>query len=266
MQRKALHHADLINVLSEDERQWVQHNLGLGNKTLQLPNGAPAEYLRALGQRKLPPPDSKPVIAFIGSWSIRKGILDLPPFLRRVHERLPGAQLLLLGTGPTRDQVKRDLADSAIYGNVEVIPEFDRTELPGLLSDVSAAVLPSYVEGFPLVVLELAAAGVPTVAYDVPGPRILLGEIDADLLAPVGDVEALADKMIRLLEMRHEVTSILSDRARAAASRYTWKRLAEDHLTFYLWALEQVRVGKCVDLTALGAPRNPWDSSRATSS
>ena len=63
-------------------------------------------------------------------------------------------------------------------------PTFEEADLPSLLADCAVALFPSYVEGFGLAVLEQLAAGLPTIAYDVPGPRQILDSQRARCFSP----------------------------------------------------------------------------------
>jgi glycosyltransferase involved in cell wall biosynthesis len=137
--------------------------------------------------------------------------------------------------------VLADLGEAAAGVELRIVPTYSADELPGLLRDATAAVLPSYVEGFPLAVLELAAAGVPTVAYDVPGPRILLSQIDPRLLAPEGDVAEVARRIEMVLGMSETEDRALRARAMRVAAGYTWERIADEHLVAYANALERLR-------------------------
>jgi glycosyltransferase involved in cell wall biosynthesis len=137
--------------------------------------------------------------------------------------------------------VARDLGPIAREVDLRVVPQFSPEELPGLLRGCAAAFLPSYVEGFGLVVLELAAAGVPTVAYDVPGTRILIGQVDPGLLAQEGDVGGLVSRVERVVRLSEPAYAALRRRCMDVAARYSWERIAAEHLEIYADALERVR-------------------------
>jgi glycosyltransferase involved in cell wall biosynthesis len=240
-QRRSLEQADLVNVLSVDEERWVEEHLGLGHKTVELPNGARAAYLEALGQAGGERDRAAPEIVFVGSWTPRKGILDLPSIIDGLRTACPALRVSLLGTGRSEEVVARDLGPIAGEVDLRVVPQFSPEELPGLLRGCAAAVLPSYVEGFGLVVLELAAAGVPTVAYDVPGTRILIRQVDSRLLAPEGDVRGLVSRVERVVRLSEPAYAALRRRGMDVAARYSWERIAAEHLQIYADALERVR-------------------------
>lgn len=88
-------------------------------------------------------------------------------------------------------------------------------KLPGKTSEVREAyarcdlvVVPSLEESFGRVAAEAMANGIPVVASDLPSLRILLGDEDAGILVPPGDVTAMADAVVRLVEdpqLRHRL-------------------------------------------------------------
>ena len=96
--------------------------------------------------------------------------------------------------------ILRDLGLESSDG-IELISDYPPADLPRLLADCTVGVFPSYVEGFGLAVLEQLAAGIPTVAYDVSGPRDSLSDRLPEFLVPVGDIEAAARAVCRILKL-----------------------------------------------------------------
>jgi glycosyltransferase involved in cell wall biosynthesis len=112
---------------------------------------------------------------------------DYPTLLRAMAE-LPEARLLIAGTGPD-EAVLRTLAPR----NVEFVGV--REDIAELMRSVDAFVLSSVVEGLPLVLLEAAATGLPIVATDVGGVRL----VQPARLVPPGDWKALAKAMREMM-------------------------------------------------------------------
>jgi glycosyltransferase involved in cell wall biosynthesis len=79
-------------------------------------------------------------------------------------------------------------------------------------------VLPSHREGFPRSPMEASAMGVPCVATDIRGCRQVVRPGENGLLVPVGDADALAAAIAR----------ILGDRALAARMSENGKRMARE--------------------------------------
>jgi alpha-1,3-rhamnosyl/mannosyltransferase len=96
------------------------------------------------------------------------------------------------------EQQLRDEAD-AMDIPVEFVPFVRPETLVGIMRQSSVACLPSvWAEGFPLAALEAMATGLPVICSDSPG--MLEACADAAIVAPMGEVEPLADAMVSLAE------------------------------------------------------------------
>jgi glycosyltransferase-like protein len=149
-----------------------------------------------------------PLLAVVGGHSFQ----DHEAYRRRVHER--AAELGV----PVGEAV-------AVLGTV---PE---EELPRWYHTADAFVFPSRKEGWGLALLEALAAGLATVATDIPVFREFLGGQDA-LLVPPGDAGALGDAMVRVAS-DPELRDGLGRRGPRVAGRFTWRRCAEQHAAIY---------------------------------
>jgi glycosyltransferase involved in cell wall biosynthesis len=128
--------------------------------------------------------------------------------------------------------VQEDLPELAPQ-NLEIISEFRREDLPALLADCTVGAFPSYVEGFGLAVLEQLAAGLPTVAYDIPGPRDILNDTLPELLIPCGETERFAATLCRVLTLSLPVYTALSKKSIKATSLFSWEKIASDTISEY---------------------------------
>jgi len=103
-------------------------------------------------------------------------------------------RLLLLGTGEMEQRVRQMVYDKGLSERV-IFAGFHQNPYP-IMKDAAATILASDYEGLPTVLIESLALGTPVVSTDCPsGPReIMLGDL-ARFLAPVNDVDALAEKI-----------------------------------------------------------------------
>jgi glycosyltransferase involved in cell wall biosynthesis len=223
--------SDLILVPNAAEAEELAA-MGFGAVTRVVANGIPDELLhRAAADRGADAGRaSERRVSVIATWDLRKGRLDWPRILAAVRSRVPEATFTFLGTGVAEERV---LADLGHPEGVHVVPTYDPTTLPDLLAGTKAGALASYVEGFGLGLVEQMACGVPSVAYDVPGPRHTIGALDRDFLVPVGDVTAFADQLVRLLTMDTHTFAGLARRARDAATHYRYSAIAAETLQAY---------------------------------
>ena len=179
-------------------------------------------------------------MVFIGAWSLRKGAADWAGIVRRTRELAPGTRFRFLGTGIDREAVLADL-DLPSGEGITVVPRYPASDLPSLLGPAGVGALPSYIEGWGLGVLEQLAAGIPTVAYDVSGPRSMLGLLDRELLCPAGDVERFSRLIAANLTQPAAAYADLAERCREVTSGFLWPAIARETLDRYAAALDRVR-------------------------
>lgn len=179
--------------------------LGGGDRVAVIPNPVP------------PPPPFEPRPIGTSSQAIAVGRLVpdkgfdilLEAFARVARDR-PNWSLTILGEGPDRAMLERRAGMPDLAG---------RVRLPGVTTDVAAAmrgadlfVLSSRSEGFPNVLCEALALGMPVIAAECGGSPAELIENGVDgLLVPSEDVAGLADAIRRL-------TGDAAERGRLAAA------------------------------------------------
>lgn len=143
---------------------------------------------------------SVPVIISIGRLVPQKGFdILIHAFSRVVSET--DARLIVMGEGPERASLEQIAIDLGLS---------DRISLAGfqhnpyaLLARADLYVLSSRYEGMPVSLLEAMACGVPVIAADCQsGPCEILKNGEYGILVPVGDIEGLAEAMLRLIRSR----------------------------------------------------------------
>jgi glycosyltransferase involved in cell wall biosynthesis len=156
--------------------------------------------------------DADLVVLFVGRLSVDKGINDLPMIWSEVRAQVEGARLVVIGEVDT-SQRPAPPALAALASDPTV-------SMLGHVADPSAAysaadvlLLPTRREGFGTVVLEAAAAGVPTVGSDVTGVRDAIeAGVTGVLVAPESPRE-FAKAVAGLLNDR-EARQLLGENAR----------------------------------------------------
>jgi glycosyltransferase involved in cell wall biosynthesis len=154
----------------------------------------------AVARKELGLDPTRPTIGFVGRLVREKGILDLLQAMRIVRERLPMAQLLVVGPTDT-DKADAIAPEAAKDFGVAAGCVFTgmRTDLPILYALMDVFVLPSYRESLPRALMEASAMAVPCVTTDIPGCREVVEHRQSGLLVPTGDISALATAIVRLL-------------------------------------------------------------------
>jgi len=140
----------------------------------------------------------------------------------QARERIPGAELHVVGDGPLRPGAEALAAELGVAGAVRFLG--NRDDVPELLAQAECALLASDYEGCPLAVVEAMAASVPVAATAVGGTGELVREGVTGALAAKGDAEGLAEALVQ----------VLADPARAAELGAEGRRDAERNLSLDL--------------------------------
>ena len=153
------------------------------------------ERLEKRSELGLEPDDA--VIISIGQFVPRKQLDLLVPVLRRVREANSHAKLVLVGDGPQRAQIERDVDRAGLGDHVRLVGA--RLDVPELLSMADVFVFPSRLETFGLVVVEAMASAKPIVVFETAPFTEILDNESTGMLVPRNDVEEMARQTSRLL-------------------------------------------------------------------
>jgi glycosyltransferase involved in cell wall biosynthesis len=167
--------------------------LGIGDRGLEiLPLALPFEALH-----DLEPKSGSWRMIVVGRLTPAKFAEEAIETFAAVQAQVPDARLDVVGGGEPayarrlqRRVQARQLRDVVFHGRVS-----EERKL-SLLRNAHVHVFCSHREGWGLTVTEAAAMGTPTVGYDAPGVRDSID--DVRLLAPIGDVRELADRVLGL--------------------------------------------------------------------
>jgi GalNAc-alpha-(1->4)-GalNAc-alpha-(1->3)-diNAcBac-PP-undecaprenol alpha-1,4-N-acetyl-D-galactosaminyltransferase len=220
LRRWAYPHAGRLAVLNDRVLEYFPPDIRA--KSVVVPNpviepaGGPA-VLRAAAD-----PGPRTIVA-MGRMTAQKGFDLLLDAFAQVASRHPAWSLEIWGEGP----VRADLIERARALGLD-----DRVRLPGRTADAYGVlraadlyVLSSRFEGFPMVLCEAMATGLPVVAFDCrTGPREIVRDGIDGVLVPPGDVAALADALDRLLG-DPALRARLASRAPELVERFSLERV-----------------------------------------
>lgn len=142
---------------------------------------------------------SPPTVLFLGEIARHKGVLELARSFAAVRERHPQLRLVYGGTGSALEEVRALCAQLELTDRVEFTGWLEAEGKRAAFANASLFVLPSYVEGMPMALLEAMSWGLPTIATAVGGvPEVITHEVNG-LLIPPGDTAALTAAISRLM-------------------------------------------------------------------
>lgn len=131
-------------------------------------------------------------LLYVGRLKRDKGIPDLIEAFNRLRSRFPNLDLLLVGPDEEGfDSLVRDLPHIHRVGYTQAVEEY--------MAGADVFCLPSYREGFGLVLIEAGAVGLPVVASRIYGITDAVVEGETGLLHQPGDVDDLTRKLEALI-------------------------------------------------------------------
>jgi glycosyltransferase involved in cell wall biosynthesis/predicted metal-dependent phosphoesterase TrpH len=162
--------------------------------------------------------DGAPLLLYVGRISDEKRLQVLIDAFSLLAGDLPDLRLVIVGDGPAREQL-----ETAAPKGVAFLGELRGRELAQVYATADVFCFPSTTDTFGQVLLEAAAAGLPSVAADAGGAPELVRQGATGLLVPPNDPRAFAralDELVRDPSLR----SRLGAAAREWALDWTWGR------------------------------------------
>ena len=195
--------ADGVVLQTEGARDFYRGKRRVLRRTAVIPNPVviPEAARARLPQLRISAAQRDNRIVTVGRLALRQKRQDvLLEAFRIVHAQRPEVTLYIYGKGPAEAEIRR---------RVETLGLTDCVTLAGetaqVFTDVHAArmfVLSSDYEGIPNALIEAMTVGVPCVSTDCSpgGARLLIRDGVDGFLAPRGDAQAMAARMLQLLD------------------------------------------------------------------
>lgn len=230
---------DRLVANSEAGRRFSVRELGIAADRIDVVrNGVDVQRFRPLPKAavrdSLGYDADAPIIGMIAVFKRQKRHGDFFAIAQRVLQRFPRARFICVGEPMRSNQQGAEDYHREVRALVErlgLLPHFDflgsRDDMPEIYNLCDVTVLPSEREGTPNVLLESMACGTPVIASDIADNRAIVPDGRAGYIAPLGDIDAFADRVCRLLAAPERQVE-LSRAARAwAVAEFSTRRLAE---------------------------------------
>ncbi len=187
---------------------------------------------------RLPRREEQRVVSVL-RFTKRKRPMDLVQMVPQVLSQLPRDKwpiFTLVGDGPERPRVEREVARLGIGAHVEFTGVLSRPQVQKLLARSAVFALPSYLEALPIAILEARSAGLPVVARTPNGVAEIIEHGEQGYLAR--DTGEFVKYLVRLLASP-ELRARMSAKAQSELERFTWARSIERHVQIYAQATER---------------------------
>lgn len=138
------------------------------------------------------------LLGFVGQLDERKGIRVLLAAWQRIRKEFPQTRLVLVGEGPLREMIERQIKEQGWEKTVLLAGFVD--DVVGVMQAIDILLLPSLWEGFGIVLIEAMAAGKAAISTDTSSMPEIIVEGRTGYLVPPNDAAALANRTLALLQ------------------------------------------------------------------
>lgn len=175
-------------------------------------------------------PDS-PLIGFVGQLDERKGIDNLLPAFKKVTQEIPAAVLLMVGTGVMQQRIETFIVQNRLERNIRLVGF--RNDIQNIMRTIDLLVLPSWWEGFGIVIIEAMAAGKPVITTNVSSmPEIVIHE-ETGLVVPVKDEQQLFQAMLELVRNSEKASRMGKRGCEVVMEKFTISGMIDQYLALF---------------------------------
>ncbi len=164
-------------------------------------------------------------VGYIGRFSKEKGILDFVRSLPLVLNDKE-SKALIVGEGNLKQKIIEILTTDNTKARVELREWIENKGMPDYLNDVKLLIVPSFIEGVPIIILEAMACGTPVLATPVGSIPEVIKDGETGFIMENNSPECIAQNIIRALH--HPNLEEITRNARALVEReYTYETALE---------------------------------------
>ncbi|MCH7639454.1 MAG: glycosyltransferase [Bacteroidetes bacterium] len=200
--RRAFDAAEVLLAVSNGVADWLNGFSEAQGRIHVVSNGVDTMRFRPELDPVWHAPTNAFVIGFVGSLKPWHGLSVLVKAFAQVHRAVPETCLLIVGAGPEQAHIEADLDRLGIRAAAHLTGAVTPAEVPRWLASMDVAVAPyadptaTYFS--PLKVFEYMASGLPIVAGRIGQVSEILTHDVTGLLVEPGDVDAVAEALLRL--------------------------------------------------------------------
>ena len=181
----------------------------------------------------------------VGRLAQKKGFEFLIQAMPLVIQKFPKAQLTIIGFGPQKDQLQKQIQELNLSSSVFLRGGKTGKELRDWFATADIFIGPSIVthdgdtEGQGVVFLEAMASGTPVIASDVGGIKDVVQNGFSGLLIPEKNPEAIAEKILDLAKNNSLREQLIQNALELANSDYSWEHSAKTFSKLYQQAVSK---------------------------
>ena len=233
--RRVLRHADGLGLLSSEERENFLRAGVPANKVFVVKNVVEVNQAQRnpdfLTHWHLPA--DRPLLLFIGRFIAAKGLFDVIIACGLLRDAGQNFLLLCVGDGPQRAEAEALVAKHQLQPWVRFFGYIPEEETQQFYANSQVLLFPTYhIEGFPMVIFNAAANGLPVITTKIRAAADYLREPDNCFWVEPKNPEMLARQVRQLME-NPELRASMALQNRRLAQQFTAEVVTPEYLSTY---------------------------------
>jgi 1,2-diacylglycerol 3-alpha-glucosyltransferase len=214
---------------------------GQGVKTPMsvIPTGIKADRFQG-GNVREERQNGESVCLYMGRLAHEKSLDSLIRVFDRIHGKNDSARLWLVGDGPARADLERQVADLGLSAVCRFFGFVDRDTLRDYVASAQVFLFTSLTETQGLVLLEAQAGGLPVVAFEASGVNEAVDPGATGFLVEEGREDLMAQAALRILD-ESDLREELSKAGLIWSANFSVERMGEALVSTYERAMESTK-------------------------
>lgn len=169
---------------------------------------------------------TQPTLIYIGKLHSQKNLINLVRAISIVKKKIPEILLLIVGTGPQKDEIVHQVKKLKLGRNVLFKGALEGQEKVRLLKSSHIFILPSIYEGQPLTLLEAWAAKIPVIVTPIGDSKYLVKEgTNGFLISDAQNIEEIARVITKALTNKN-LSKMGQNGYNFVAKNFSWDKSA----------------------------------------
>ncbi|MFX1296628.1 MAG: glycosyltransferase family 4 protein [Promethearchaeota archaeon] len=177
-------------------------------------------------------PKSTIELIFIGRLIEIKRVSDAINAIAELKDDFPNLRLTIVGSGPAEKSLKKISSNLSVKNFTRFIGEISHKKVPKYLSKADIFIFTSPKEGFPTVLLEAMASGLPILAPKSTAiPELVHNHVNGFLYSPGNNKELIEN--LKILMKDNALRKLMGENSQKLAKIYSWKKIINQLIKFY---------------------------------
>lgn len=204
----------------------VLKKLGVEGKTEVIPTGIDVSKYDGIKNQESRIKSQAVKVCYVGRLESVKGVEDFVMAALKVKRDHPELRIQVVGWYKDGHPLVAAHKDKVEFLGL-------RSDIPAILSEADIFVLPSYSEGLSNALMEAMSSSCACIASDVGGNTFLIQNGVSGLLFPVGDIDALASHIRRLIEDPHKRRALGKAARERVEGVFDWGVVSQKYQGFF---------------------------------